>query len=488
MKETTIATVKRKKEGKELFLGSVDAGLKLLTDLRSTYHLVKGRKNGSASNVFEINFPDIKAGIPGKEVLHFTKPRVFIDRFGLDEQDNLHLNLRELSTQIHSEARDGSLSGSADFSGGGDLVIRPPLSQALVRVFECSATLIPSELTQFQNTLKRLCFNPATGETDYINKLPQLIQLTLKGFQGRSEIAHLTSRNTPELLVAIFNPLINHVRREIEKGKARNSAAEADYWQTVIAIRSMNIPRLQEDIAQLNTELALSSEQSSEQSSVHRMLSEYLTKAQYELKTAVDELSHAQSQAPLTQAVHKRLAMKLAKKERGGATTFSNMLAMATQLRQLMTTGKPQTLSLQRQQIDLDEYHRLHLSDIHCQLGGFSVTEDGVLSISVPALSAHSLFENLEINEELQTGFSVSDISLTFDPPLSGMLQSLLTMDYPLSSTELANVYQRFQALKTESVVLDDSARELSTNFKLSRPLVYGAFQLKSVPLVYDHK
>ena len=134
-----------------------------------------------------------------------------------------------------------------------------------------------------------------------------------------------------------------------------------------------------------------------------------------------------------------------------------------------MTTGEAQTLSLKRQQIDLDEDHRLHLSDIHCQLGGFSMSEDGVLSVSIPALSAHSLFENLEINEELQTGFNVSDISLTFDPPLSGMLQSLLTMDYPLSSSDLADVYQRFQALKAESVVRDDSDRELSTSSKLSR-------------------
>ena len=56
-----------------------------------------------------------------------------------------------------------------------------------------------------------------------------------------------------------------------------------------------------------------------EESPVHAMLSEYLAKAQYDLKTAQDELSYAQSQAPLIQAVYKRwvLAMKLAKKERG---------------------------------------------------------------------------------------------------------------------------------------------------------------------------
>ena len=47
------------------------------------------------------------------------------------------------------------------------------------------------------------------------------------------------------------------------------------------------------------------------------MLSEYLAKAQYDLKTAQDELSYAQSQAPLIQAVYKRLAMKLAKKREG---------------------------------------------------------------------------------------------------------------------------------------------------------------------------
>ena len=134
-------------------------------------------------------------------MLYLKKPRVFIDRFGLDEQDNLHLSLRELSTQIQSESREGSLSSSADFSGGGELVLRPPLSQALIRVFECSATSIPSELTQFQSTLAKLCFNPKTGEADYVNKLPKLMQLTVNGFQGQSELAHLASRNTPELLV-----------------------------------------------------------------------------------------------------------------------------------------------------------------------------------------------------------------------------------------------------------------------------------------------
>ena len=52
MKDKAVATVKRKKEGKELFLGGLDAGLKLLTDLRSTYHLAKGSKSGTSGKVF----------------------------------------------------------------------------------------------------------------------------------------------------------------------------------------------------------------------------------------------------------------------------------------------------------------------------------------------------------------------------------------------------------------------------------------------------